>query len=201
MITSYVTLIDAITDQLDDVGLESSAPLFIQLAEAMFNRRLHTLDTEGTATAAAAAQVALPADFNGLRTIYLADYGPLAQLGPDDFQHKYREDTSTGVPEHYSIFSGTLNLGPIPDTAYTINLTYLRTLTPLSDSTTSNWLLESHPDLYLYASLLHAEFRGWNDDRLPLLNSAVEGLLAEINAQDARKRLGNRVSEVVGAYF
>lgn len=201
MITDYASLVDAITDQLDDAGLADSAPLFIQLAEAMFNRRLHTLDCEGTATATAAAQVALPADFKGLRTVWLDDYGPLAQLGPDDFQQLYREDTSTGVPVHYSLFSGTLNLGPLPDAAYTINLTYLRTLTALSDSSTSNWLLEQHPDLYLYASLLHAEFRGWNDDRLPMLNSAVEGLLAEINAHDARKRLGNRVADVAGAYF
>ena len=201
MITDYTSLVEAITDQLDDAGLSTSAPLFIQLAEAMFNRRLHTLDCEGTATAAAAAQVALPADFKGLRTVYLDDYGPLAQLGPDDFQKRYAEDTSTGVPEHYSLFSGTLNLGPIPDAAYTINLTYLRTLSGLSDSTTTNWLLEQHPDLYLYTSLLHAEFRGWNDDRLPMLNSAVEGLLAEINAHDARKRYGNRVAEVAGAYF
>jgi len=200
-ITSYSELVDAIVDRMEDSGLSTYAPEFIQMAEAMFNRRLNTLDMEVTATTAAANSIALPSGFKGFRSIKVDDYSPLGQLSPDDFQAKYAEDTSTGVPVDYALYDGAIYLGPLPDSAYTVTMTYLATLTGLSASNTSNWLLASHPDLYLYASLIHAEFRGWNDDRIPLLNNAVEGILAEINAADARKRRAGLVATVETEYF
>ena len=199
-ITSYATLVSAIEDRMNDASLSTYADEFIQMAEAMFNRRLDTLESEGTATIAAAAISALPTDYKGVRSVHLDDYGPLGQLSPDDFQARYAQDTAA-QPEHYAIFSNTLYLGPTPDSSYTVTMTYLRKLTSLSSANTTNWLLESHPDLYLYASLVHAEFRGWNDDRLALINNAVEGMIREINLADTRQRRGDMVGTVAGTYF
>src|SRR3546814_8042542 len=67
-------------------------------------------------------------------------------------------------------------------------MTYVLTLTPLSEFLSSNWLLVKHPDLYLYASLVEAEARGWNDERAALLNSRVEGILAEVNQANLIRR-------------
>lgn len=200
-ITTRTELIAAICDYLEDGALESRAPLFIQLAEAMFKRRLRTLDAQGTSTTTAAAIIALPSDFNGIISVNLSDYGPLAQLGADDFQSRYAEDTATGVPEYYMLANGSFHLGPPPDSAYTVTLHYLRKLTALSASNTSNWLLAAHPDLYLYASLLQAEMFGWNDARLPLLKAATDEALGEIVMSDARNRRAALVGDVPADYF
>lgn len=202
-ITSYSTLVDAIVDRMNDSSLSTYAPEFIQLAEALFNRELNNLDMEGTATlglTSSTTTVSLPTDYKGLRSLHLDDHGPLTQLGPVDFQTRWADDTRA-QPENFAIFGGVLHFGPMPDGTYTATMTYLRTLTGLSTTNTTNWLLEQHPDLYLYGCLVQAEFRGWNDDRLGLLGSLVEGSIASINKHDARKRRGDNPGTVAAAYF
>lgn len=199
-ITSYATLVDAIVDRMNNADLSSYAPEFIQMAEAMFNRRLSNLEMEGQSTASAAASMALPYDYKLIRSVHLNDHGPLGQLSPDDFQKKWADD-SAGQPVDYAIMSGELRLGPQPDASYTVTLTYVRKLVGLSAINTTNWLLEDNPDLYLYASLLHAEFRGWNDERLPMIKSLSDEIISEINIADALQRRGDLISTVEGVYF
>ena len=161
-ITSYATLVDAITDRMNDSALSTYAPEFIQMAEAMFNRRLYNKDAEGTATLALTSStttISLPTDYSALRALHLDAHGPISQLGPVDFQTRYADD-SRAEPANFAIMGGVIHLGPMPDGDYTATMTYVRKLTGLSASDTTNWLLESHPDLYLYASLVEAEARG-----------------------------------------
>ncbi|GLV28192.1 hypothetical protein TomTYG75_07150 [Sphingobium sp. TomTYG75] len=199
-IDSYDTLVAAIVDRMNDAAMESYAPEFIQLAEASFNRRLNTLDMEGSATITADASIPVPSDYNGAMSLRIDDYAPLAQLSADDFQTKWAE-ANPGRPMNFGIFGGQINLGPAPDTTYTVTMTYLRRLTPLTATATTNWLLEQNPDLYLYASLVEAETRGWNNEQAVMMNSKVEGILAEINMNDARRRRGNLTDTVEGIYF
>jgi hypothetical protein len=160
-ITSYSTLVDAIVDRMNDAALSASAPEFIQLAEASFNRRLNNLDMEGTATIDSDATLPIPTDYKGSMSIRVDDRPPLKQLSADDFQAKWHE-AGTGEPCNFAIFGGAIHLGPEPGQTYTVTMTYLRTLTGLSEINTTNWLLEQHPDLYLYGALVEAEIRGWN---------------------------------------
>lgn len=202
-ITTYATLQTAIEDYLDDTTLDST--LMIQLAEKMFNRRLFTFDQLGltslTATAGVAYLSSLPSDFAGIQSIYLGDYAPLQELGIDDFQKLYAEDTNTGVPKHYMLANGLIYVGPTPEATLNAYLHYWKKLAPLTDDAPSNWLLAAHPDLYLFASLMQAELFGWNDERLPLLKAAVEGTINEIHAADSRIR-ANALSGTVSAdYF
>ena len=188
-ITDYDSLVTAIVDRMNDAALSDYAPEFIQMAEAMFNRRLGNLEMEGTATNTATASMALPTDFGAMKSIYLDTdpRQPLAPMTAAQIRHYWAAQT-TGKPVNYALTSNEILLGPAPDDAYDVIITYVRTLEALTDINTTNWLLEKHPDLYLYGSLIHAEFRGWNDDRLPLLNNAVEGMIAEINVSGNRMR-------------
>lgn len=199
-IEGYDGLVSAILDRMNDTSLEPFVPEFIQMAEAMFNRRLLTLDSEGVATIPAAASINLPTDYSGSVSMRIGDYAPLSQLSADDFQMKWNRSTAAR-PQNFCIRAGQILLGPSPDQAYTVTMTYLRRLVPLSASVQSNWLLDQNPDLYLYASLTHAEARGWNDERLPMLSNAADGIIAEINAYDARKRRGNYIDTVAASYF
>lgn len=186
---SYSDLVAAIVDRMNDASLEDQAPEFIRLAEASFNRRLFNLESEGTAKIAADASIPLPTDFLTLKTIWL-DTDPRTLLQPmsqDDLSRYYAFQT-TGKPQNYAFSADQLVLAPSPDDTYTVTMTYVRSLAPLSEVNTTNWLLEKHPDLYLYGALVEAEIRGWNDERAAGINARVEGIIAEINQSGLKRR-------------
>lgn len=186
---SYADLVSAIVDRMNDASLEDQAPEFIRLAEASFNRRLYNLEAEGTATIAADASIPLPTDFSTLKTIWL-DTDPKVLLQPmsQDDLVRYFSAQTTGKPRNYAFAADGITLAPAPDDTYTVTMTYVRSLTPLSEVNATNWLLEKHPDLYLYASLVEAEIRGWNDERAAGINNKVEGIIAEINQAGLMRR-------------
>ncbi len=193
-VSTYDGLVEAIVATLQDSTLTTHAPRFIYLAESRFNRLLYNLEMEGVSTSPAAARMALPTDFRALRSIHLATdpLMPLSYMSPDVFHTSWAFST-TGKPQNYSIIANEIVLGPSPDDTYSVSLTYMRGLVGLSESNTSNWLLESHADLYLYASLMHAEFFGWNDARLPVIKAFVDEMIAELNAADSSKRFGGPI--------
>lgn len=200
-ITSYDTLITAITDTLQDSTLTAEAARYIQFAEAELSRRLNVLETEGSTTFTAASSVALPTDYKGIISVKLDDYAPLKQLSLDDFQTRFAEDTNTGIPEYYALSGTTMLIGPPPEESYTGTIYYWQTLEPLADGNQSNWLLLKHPDLYFYASLIHAEADGWNDERVPLFVEAVDRIVIQINRADMRARRAALAGDVPGDYF
>jgi hypothetical protein len=202
-VTSYATLLTAVMEEMDDTSIEDRIPGFIQRAEAMFNRRLYSLDAETTATASTVANtayVSLPTGYKGMISVRIGDYEPLQYLSPDDFQRRWHESTAA-VPENWSIINGLCYLGPTPDDVYTVNFNCFRTLTALSATNTSNWLLEKHPDVYFDATLAFAERDDRNMERWAVLTASVEKTIAEINAFDARKKRGNLIGTVKAEYF
>lgn len=191
-INTYDGLIEAIVATLKDSTLEDQAPRFIYLAENYINRKLHNPDGENVVTATATARMALPADFRSVRSIYL-DNDPrdlLTYMSPDDMRFFWPSQT-TGKPRNYSLIAGELVLGPSPDDSYTVNLTYMGALTHLTTDNQQNWLIEKHADLYFYASLMHAEFFGWNDERIPLISNAVDAMIVDIQAEGIRAKYGS----------
>jgi hypothetical protein len=67
---------------------------------------------------------------------------------------------TTGLPRVYTIESDNgveqFRFAPSPDTTYTGYLQYYKAFTPLSSGNASNYILASHPSVYLYGSLFHA---------------------------------------------
>lgn len=203
MITDYDSLVAAILRKIDNDSLEDQVPEFIQLAEEMFNRRLYSVDTNRSdiaTTTASMAAVSVPAGSKGLLSIRIGDYEPLKQLSQDDFQAKWHE-ASEALPQNYAIIDGDIHLGPTPDAEYTVNINYISTLTALSASNATNWILEQHPSLYLYAALVEAALEESDNPLAATYAARVEGMISEINAYDARKRRGNLVETVPAEYF
>jgi hypothetical protein len=73
----------------------------------------------------------------------------------------------TGQPTTYTIIGENFRFAPKPSTTYTATLNFYKEFDPLSDSNTSNFILTSHPAIYLYGSLYHsANFLGGVEPRL-----------------------------------
>ena len=64
-----------------------------------------------------------------------------------------------------------------------------KSVTSLSVSNTTNWLLTAHPDAYLYGSLLEAAPYLMDDARLAMWATALERVLAEIRHPDSSANL------------
>ena len=204
-LATYSELVSAVTDEMKDSSLEAKVPQFIALAESQFNRMLYALEDEASATITVAADTgstALPETFRKLRSLYIASDSSrvLQQLSPDDFKALYL-DASTGQPVHFAIYDGAFQWGPVPDGDYTVTAIYIQGIPALTSDNPTNWLLESHPDLYLYGSLRQAELYGWNDERAKMFDTFIDNVLAQIRMADAIKRRGDWSGEVAGCYF
>ena len=100
----------------------------------------------------------LPTGFLQIRDFYIlsgATKIPLRYVTPSQMD-QLKGTSVTGCPSAYTILGDTLRFMPKPDASYSGILNYYKTFDPLSDSNTSNFILSSHPAIYLYGSLFHA---------------------------------------------
>lgn len=188
-ISSFAELKTAVANWTERDDLTDRIPEFITLAEARFNRILIVPERETADTLVAASTVALPADFYGIKAIWL-DTDPKATLEQLPLQELRMawSSSATGLPRNFSIQEGdTLVLGPSPDSAYNIDLIYWTKIPALGDSQASNWLLASHPDIYLFGALVEAEQFMVNQDVLIGWKARLDGAISELLSAGQRK--------------
>jgi hypothetical protein len=170
--------------------LTSVIPDFISLAEAQIERKVPTQKMVKRANATIDTPFsALPSDFVSAKSLVLtstAPVQPLVFLSEDELDAKKWTYRTTGKPIYYALIGNQIEVLPAPDTGYTAELTYVATLAKLSDSNTSNWVLERHPDVYLYGSLLQAAPYLRDDERVALWTTLYGQALEDMIVQNER---------------
>lgn len=193
-ISTYSELVDEMALWLNRSDLTDRIPTFIRLFEARMNRRLRGPDMESTYTqdtVAGTEAYALPSASRQVRQIYL-DTDPkvvLTAMTPAVLRNTY-PDSLQSQPQAYAVEGESILFAPIPDAAYTITISTFDTLSGLSSGNETNWLLDDHPDLYLFGSLARAEAYLKDDERLVLWKSAEDEILGEIVKEGNAKRNG-----------
>jgi len=172
-----------LTDRLDE---------FIELAEASLNRNLRTRDMlVRTTTTASAQYIGLPADFLEMQNIELTSTSPPKRLiyatsdRSDDI--RWQKDNTTGVPIYYTIEGDAIQLMPTPDADYTLQINYYKTLPAMSDSG-DNWLLVSHPDVYLYSVLMQASPYLMDSEATQVWDGLLARAMQELQMSDERSK-------------
>lgn len=178
---------EAVVAWIEREDLFDRVPDFIRLAEARFRREITATEQEVTI----ALPGPLPDDFDSVRLVFLADAPTVAltQVSPAELRQNYA-GPGTGRPQVFAITAGHIIIGPHDSSSHDAFLTYNRKIPSLTNSNQTNWLLLEHPDLYLFGTILQAEFYNWNDERLPLLKTAVDEAIIEINMAENRRRYG-----------
>lgn len=192
-LTNYAGLVTSVQRWLSRTDFQDDVPDFIRLAEARFRRVLVMPDMEADILITPAASVALPVDFDSLRSFGISGSATLNLIPPAAFNALPRDGNGsplTGQPEKFTITAGVMRFWPIPDKAYSAQMTYRANIPSLGPALDSNWLLAKHPDVYLYGTILQAEAYGWNDDRIPLIKGALDEALAEVMQAGTRQRYG-----------
>jgi len=103
---------------------------------------------------------------------------------------KYHNLNTSGQPAYYAITAGEIEVYPVPDGTYTAELYYMANLPALSDSNTSNWLLQYYPDAYLYGSLIHSAPYLKDDSRLQIWAALYQSAIDGINAESEKSKFG-----------
>lgn len=184
----YSELKTTIANYLARSDLTSIIPDFIRLAETRLQRDIRTRQMLIVATAVTTggdSTVGLPTDFLEMRDIHLNTMPvfTLRYKAPNSFYETSRT-TESGRPVDYTTLGAEIQLSPIPDTTYTLQMLYYGKPTVLSDSTASNVFLANYPDALLYASLAEAEPYLMNDARIQTWAALYDRSITAINNSD-----------------
>lgn len=191
-LTTYSELKTAVANWLDRSDLDDRIPEFIALAETRHRRdfKIRRMETRVTAnTIADSEYYSLPDNFVAMRNIQLNTdpKTPLEYLTPEQMD-RVRGGSSKGKPKAYSIIGNNIQLRPIPDSVYQIEMLYFKYFTALSDSNTTNDMLTFHPDAYLYAALVEAEPYLQNDKRIQTWAGFYDRAKQDIISSNERDR-------------
>lgn len=207
-ITDYTTLKDQVVSHLmrgADSAFIADVPTLIQMAEARLKRDPRVRQQSVTALAISAETAALPTDLKTVLSLTLTGptyFGPLTQVSMNEFEDlKQSQGDDSGVPTHFAIVGTSVYYHKTPGSAYSGRLVYERTISSLSDSNTSNWLLTSHPDIYLYSALVEAAPYLKDDNRLQMWEMLREQRLEELHSQRQDYYLTAQAQPATGVVF
>lgn len=188
-IGTYSELQTAVASWMHRADLTDRIPEFIALCEARANghskSRLMEARTTLTATSGN-AYVTLPSDMLEMRRLVVTSSSPLSTLkyvSPDEITFSY-PTTQQGVPAVFAVIGSQVQLAPIPDSSYTLEVSYLQKIPALSEANPTNWLLTNFPDVYLYGTLLQAVTYTQDFGQLNTLQTLYRDAVENMNAID-----------------
>jgi len=193
---TYANLKTAIATWLSRADQTSNIPDFITLAHDKLMRTLRTreMETIDTAMSISAETNTVPTLWLETRNIVITSTAPryeLAFVTPEQLITK-NSSAATGIPKWFSVVGGNFQFAPIPDVTYTATHIYYTSLAQMSADSDHNWILDSHPDLYLYGALLESVSLIQDDPRIALWQQRYDRAFAEAsrNSQLAKSSSG-----------
>lgn len=152
-VSTYSELQSAVADYLHRTDLTTQIQTFIALAEAEFNRVLRiTGQVTNTTLSVSGNPTTLPTDWLSNKSVLVYAGGQWRQVDPQS-EETIRSYNAGGYPKHYAISGTNILFAPSPDGTYSVSLTYYAQIPALSNTTTTNHLLTSAPELYLWRAI------------------------------------------------
>jgi hypothetical protein len=179
---TYSAVQTMIAQMLDRADLTTQIPVFITLAETRLNRILaDNVNLVAKITLApASSEWTLPDDFNGIVSLsnpannggvlIFRTTADMADMPP-----------TSGTPRYYTVSAGSLILWPAPSSGTTLTMRYRTRLDALKYG--PSWLLENHPDAYVFGALVEAAGFIAEEPRLQMWQRRFDSTMDEINQQ------------------
>ena len=189
-ISNYSELKQEVIDWSHREDIDLKIDNFIQLAEAeMLSNPVSRLkvrpeETRSTASLSITERyLALPDRFKEMRRMRLTVNGESCSL---DFRTplQLRIRSATGVPEFFTVTS-QLEFDRVADIAYVAEMQYFADLPAITSVNTTNSILTSNPNIYLFGCLW-AAFRFGNDTEIA--SSYYSQFISAINGANLKDR-------------
>ncbi len=183
---SYARVKSAVARWLDTPDLDAAIGDFITLAEAQLNR---LIDDDVNLTVRAdwlfsGADRAVPDDFNGL--VSLSGPGGAARYKPP--VAFFDLEPFAGVPQVYTVAAGKVSVWPQPEAPVSLTARYRVRLDALNLG--PNWLIDTHPDVYVFGALVEAAGYVVGEGRLPVWQARFQAAVDQINERARRASVG-----------
>jgi len=193
-ITTYAELKTNIAEFLNRDDVAAISDTFVSLAEDDLNLRLRHWRQEKRSTAEIDTQYsAIPADMLEVIRFYITsgDTRPLELISQSEMlDRKFRNLNTSGQPAYYALTAGELEVYPVPDGTYTSELYYYSRIPALSDSNTTNWVLDYYSSAYLYGSLIHSAPYLKDDARIQVWAALYQSAIDAINTESEKAKYG-----------
>jgi hypothetical protein len=197
---TYSELKTNIANYLNRSDLTDQMDMFIDNVEGEVNRRVRRKEMIKRATATADAQyLSLPNDWLEAINVEITsnNFSPILQQSIESLDiYRKSINNKTGQPVYFAFVDDTMELAPTPDASYTLQLTYYGKIDALSDSNTSNFLSNNHPDVYLYGALKHASIYLMEDERVAMFSQLFEKALEKGSLMQRRRSYGKAKKNV-----
>ena len=207
-LSTFTELKESIADWLDRSDLTARIPDFIALAEARINRELRIRPMEVRSimyTSSGQKYFNLPGGYLQMRNIQLNTNPtqPLEYITPEMLDRLYGSNT-TGKPRAYTLIGDEIQLSPIPDAAYELEMAFYENIPSLGDGTsgtvTTNFLTKNAPDLLLYGALMEAEPFIKNDERVAVWLGGYSNAIDKLQKADNRDRHSGSAMRIRNIY-
>ena len=183
-IDSFTSLRDSIARWIRNADAIVQIPDFIALAEARITADLMTVrpmwQRSRAALTSGESTIATPDDCMSFVGCALVLSGELVEIPVIAITSVQFASTTTGRPTCCAVSGETLHVYPPADQTYTLEMIYHRRLPAISDSVTSNWVLEQAPQLYLYGALIESSGYTGESARIPQWEAMYEGALSRL---------------------
>lgn len=184
----YDGIISMVQDRLNRTDLDSYVPNFITRLEDEINARLaaepiRPMEVIYTLSSSSAT-IAIPSDMIDVIKLQASDgtdTWTMSRLDPADLNEKdfyatralpYRIEYDSDKVQYYAIIGSNIRLGTTPDTSLDYTLYCYQKVPAITSSNTTNWITESHSNVYEFGVLAHAA-KQTRDDEYMQMNSAL----------------------------
>lgn len=189
IISTYADLQAQVIRWSHRADLATRIPEFIELSEKELFREFTLHNIEGSISGTTSgATIAIPANLSAFERIKFTMAGNEYTLDYSSPNGVSTLTAAVGFPHRFLIENGAITLLPAPDGPYSYTIYYIPELTPLSDTSNTNWLLQHHADLYLKATRLQVAKFTKNQIDIASLTQEVATAISSVIRSDERKR-------------
>jgi len=185
-IDTYTSLKAAIERWTHRSDLDSYIDDFIDITESRLNRELQVSQQETRVTLSASSEyISFPTDSISIRAIQLnsSPVRELQYITPIEMDRL--ADNSTDL-NYYTIEGNQIRLQSVSSDS--IEVIYYTKISALSDANTSNWLLETHPEAYLYGAVSEAFKYAQDDEQASKYVAMFNEVISRIKVLDADRK-------------
>lgn len=199
-ITSYSELKTAVSDWTGRSDLTAKLSDFVAMAESKLADRMILKDYESEESLTLTTDqnyVALPSGYISPIAFWLIVDGervPLVKTLPELLPY----DTDSTEPEFWAIDGENIRFDCPAGEAYSAKFRMLKTYN-LSDTNTSNYLLERRPDIYLAACMVEAYRYTRNDKELLKWSDELDKAIMRFTSAENRSRSVSLRTELAGS--
>lgn len=193
----YSSLTSAISTWATRTYTSAQTDEFIAMAEAAFNRRLRGYQRETKDTLTFTDGIAsIPTGCKRILSLAYSAYAPLKQVSYEALIVR-NPLADSGVPATYAVSGSSLYLDhAISDD---LDIVYAATLTALSSSNATNWLIELAPDAYLFMAKAYQRAFEEEWDASAGFEAKALGIIDDLNLESDVAQFGNATLTIRGA--